>query len=85
MRELGYNAGNARGRLNISQAVGLSARLKVNWKKVLRCKAKVSATVAKLLVNSNFIVVLKRSKEPNIKRLQKMCWVGRKAKQSHIV
>ena len=63
----GYNAGNAKGRLNISQAVGLSARLKVNWKKVLWCKAKVSVTVAKVLVNSNIIVVLNRSKEPNIR------------------
>ena len=60
----GYNAGNAKGRLNISLAVGLSARLKVNWKEVLWCKAKVSATVATVLVNSNFIVVLKRPKEP---------------------
>ena len=60
---------NAKGRVNIGQAVGFPMCFRINWKKVLRCDAKV----LKVLVNSNPIVVLKRSKEPNIKWLQKIC------------
>ena len=72
MRELRYNSGDAKGRLNISQAVCFPACPKTNRKKVLGCGAKVFAVVVEVLVNSNpiLVVVLKRSKEPNVKRLQ---------------
>ena len=68
-----YNAGGAKGRLDISQAVGFLAYFKVSWKKALRCKANFFIVVTKVLVDSNSVVVLNRSKEPNIKRLQKVC------------
>ena len=69
-RVKGCNAGCAKGTLNINQTVGLPTRFKINWKKVLRCEAKVFVIVAKALVNPNPIAVLKGSKVPNLKRQQ---------------
>ena len=53
----------------LAKPVGFPICFKIDWKKVLRGKSKAFTIVIKVLINSNSIKVLKRSKIPNIKWL----------------